>query len=89
MPHAIAVASVTGRSSKPFTRANLPRGLSKGTCGDMCLRLQTCTCTNAGTYASYDQGTPVNIRMNMTFKELNPIYSEDYEGMSDNDGVGF
>ena len=45
--------------------------------------------TNAGTYASYDQGTPVNIRMNMTFKELNPIYSEDYEGMSDNDGVGF
>ena len=45
--------------------------------------------TNAGTYASYDGGTPVNIRMNMTFKELNPIYSEDYEGMSDNDGVGF
>ena len=45
--------------------------------------------TNAGTYASYDQGTPVNIRMNMTFKELNPIYSEDYEGMGDNDGVGF
>ena len=45
--------------------------------------------TNAGTYASYDGGTPVNIRMNMTFKELNPIYSEDYEGMSDNDGVVF
>ena len=45
--------------------------------------------TNAGTYASYDQGTPVNIRMNMTFKELNPIYSEDYEGMGDTDGVGF
>ena len=45
--------------------------------------------TNAGTYASYDQGTPVNIRMNMTFKELNPIYSEDYEGMGDSDGVGF
>ena len=45
--------------------------------------------TNAGTYASYDGGTPVNIRMNMTFKELNPIYSEYYEGMSDNDGVGF
>ncbi len=45
--------------------------------------------TNAGTYASYDQGTPVNIRMNMTFKELNPIYSEDYDGMGDSDGVGF
>ena len=36
--------------------------------------------TNAGTYASYDGGTPVNIRLNMTFKELNPIYSEDYDG---------
>ena len=37
--------------------------------------------TNAGTYASYEDGTPVNIRMNLTFKELNPIYSEDYDGM--------
>ena len=45
--------------------------------------------TNAGTYASYDQGTPVNIRMNMTFKELNPIYNEDYDGMDESDGVGF
>ena len=45
--------------------------------------------TNAGTYASYEDGSPVSIRLNMTFKELNPIYSEDYEGMGDNDGVGF
>ena len=34
--------------------------------------------TNAGTYASYNDGTPVNIRMNLTFKEINPIYHEDY-----------
>ena len=45
--------------------------------------------TNAGTYASYEGGTPVNIRMNMTFKELNPIYAEDYDGLGDADGVGF
>ena len=45
--------------------------------------------TNAGAYASYEDGTPVSIRMNLTFKELNPIYSEDYDGMSDDDGVGF
>ena len=45
--------------------------------------------TNAGTYASYSDGTPVNIRMNCTFKEINPIYHEDYtEGVS-GDGVGF
>ena len=45
--------------------------------------------TNAGAYASYEDGTPVSIRMNLTFKELNPVYSEDYDGMSDDDGVGF
>jgi len=45
--------------------------------------------TNAGTYASYGDGSPVSIRLNMTFKELNPIYSEDYDGMGESDGVGF
>ena len=47
--------------------------------------------TNAGTFASYSDGTPVSIQMNLTFKELNPIYQEDYEGLSANDsaGVGF
>ena len=34
--------------------------------------------TNSGTYSSYKDGTPVNIRMNLTFKEINPIYAEDY-----------
>ena len=44
--------------------------------------------TNAGTYASYEDGTPVSINMNLTFKELNPIYFEDYEEFSANDGKG-
>ena len=34
--------------------------------------------TQSGTYATYGDGTPVNLRMNLTFKELNPIYFEDY-----------
>jgi len=34
--------------------------------------------TNSGTYATYGDGTPVSIQMNLTFKELNPIYHEDY-----------
>ena len=44
--------------------------------------------TNAGTYTSYEDGTPVNIRMSLTFKELNPIYFEDYEGFTKDDGFG-
>jgi len=46
--------------------------------------------TNAGTYSSYEDGTPVNIRMDVTFKEINPIYFEDYlPGNGTGDGVGF
>ena len=46
--------------------------------------------TNAGTYSSYSDGTPVNIRMDVTFKEINPIYAEDYlPGNGSGNGVGF
>jgi len=44
--------------------------------------------TNSGTYTTYGDGTPVSMRMNLTFKELNPIYHEDYEDFSENDGLG-
>ena len=45
--------------------------------------------TNAGTYTSYEDGTPVNIRMSLTFKELNPIYHEDYQQVAAGPGVGY
>ncbi len=47
--------------------------------------------TNSGTFASYSDGTPVSIQVNLTFKELNPIYQQDYDGFNSNDdlGVGF
>ena len=45
--------------------------------------------TNAGTYTSYEDGTPVNIRMSLTFKELNPIYHEDYQQVGAGPGVGY
>ena len=46
--------------------------------------------TNAGTYTSYEDGTPVNLRMDLTFKEINPIYHEDYLPFNGADaGVGF
>ena len=40
-----------------------------------------------GNYATYDDGTPVHIKMQMTFKETNPIYAEDYN--DDVPGVGY
>ena len=45
--------------------------------------------TNSGTYTTYENGTPVSIRMNLTFKELNPIYAEDYASDRSGPGVGF
>ncbi len=50
---------------------------------DCALTAMSVNYTNSGTYATYEDGTPVSIRMNLTFKELNPIYFEDYT-----DGVG-
>ena len=45
--------------------------------------------TGAGTYATYGDSTPTNIQMRMVFKEINPIYAEDYDGKFAGPGVGF
>ncbi len=46
--------------------------------------------TGAGTYATYDNTSPVQLKMNLTFQELNPIYSEDYDGVDNPEGgTGF
>ena len=43
--------------------------------------------TGSGTYATYDDGTPVHMKLDISFKELNPIYREDHEAITD--AVGF
>jgi hypothetical protein len=42
--------------------------------------------TGENIYATYADGTPVSIIMDLTFKELEPIYSSDYNGVG---GVGY
>ena len=42
--------------------------------------------TASGQYATYDNGTPVHMQMQLAFKELNPIYAEDYTDVL---GVGY
>jgi len=44
--------------------------------------------TGDGTYATYHDGTPVSMQMDLTFKELEPIYDSDYKN-DDNIGVGY
>jgi hypothetical protein len=43
----------------------------------------------SGTYATYPDATPTHMRMSLTFKELTPIYAEDYESGIGRDGVGY
>tara|TARA_B100000927_G_C16476066_1_gene473425 strand:+ start:12062 stop:13084 length:1023 start_codon:yes stop_codon:yes gene_type:complete len=43
--------------------------------------------TGSNTYATYSDGTPIHMQLQLTFMELNPIYSEDYAGTTN--GVGF
>lgn len=47
--------------------------------------------TASGTYATYGGKlkSPVHMRMQLTFREINPIYREDYEEMGDISGVGY
>ena len=39
--------------------------------------------TASGTYATYGDATPVHIQVQMTFKEINPVYAEDYDQLSE------
>jgi hypothetical protein len=45
--------------------------------------------TGAGTYATYDNTAPVHTKIDLTFQELNPIYSEDYDVEEGLEGTGF
>ena len=44
--------------------------------------------TGEGVYATYDDGTPVSMNLNLSFKELAPIYDVDYDD-PDIGGVGY
>jgi len=45
--------------------------------------------TGSNTYATYWDGTPVHMTMQLDFQELNPIYTEDYETKDGQIGVGY
>jgi hypothetical protein len=45
--------------------------------------------TGSGTYATYSDGTPVNMNLTLIFQELTPIYFEDYGSAEGQTGVGY
>lgn len=45
--------------------------------------------TADGVYATYHDGTPISMELQLTFGELTPIYNEDYDEYGNDTGVGF
>lgn len=45
--------------------------------------------TASGTYATYEDGAPIHMQMQLVFRELNPVYAEDYDTPEATDGVGY
>lgn len=45
--------------------------------------------TADGTYATYDDGTPVSMTLDLSFKEIEPVYDDDYFSEEGVGGVGY
>jgi hypothetical protein len=45
--------------------------------------------TGENVYATYGDGTPVSMVMDLSFKELEPIYADDYDPNNTKEGVGY
>ena len=60
-------------------------------------KIKLCALTNVamnytgdGTWATYNDGSPISMTMTLAFSELTPIFNEDYLAYDDNsDGVGY
>ena len=53
------------------------------------LKNMNVTYTDGTPYMTYSDATPVKMRMNLAFQEMEPVYSEDYDQFRADDGVGF
>ena len=75
-PNVFRLTYMKGGSAHPFLN-------SFKTCA---LKNIAMTYTGGGTYATYEDGTPVHMKMDLSFTELNPIYAEDHDNVG---GVGY
>jgi len=78
-PDVFEIKYKSGSADHPFLNAFK-------TCALLDMRLDY---TASGNYSTYSDGTPVHISMALTFKELNPVYAEDYDTAESGPGVGY
>tara|TARA_B100000579_G_scaffold434988_1_gene457173 strand:- start:373 stop:1410 length:1038 start_codon:yes stop_codon:yes gene_type:complete len=78
-PNVFQLTYKTGSSNHKFLHKFKP----------MALKNMSVNYTGAGTYATYDDTTPIHMKLSLSFQELNPIYAEDYEKEQGLEGVGY
>ena len=78
-PRVFQLTYMKGRNKHPFLNTFLP----------MALTSVNLSYTGSNTYSTFHDGTPTHIRMDLTFKELNPVYAEDYNNPAAKLGVGY
>ena len=75
-PSIFQLTYMKGGAKHPYLNSFLPTVLS-----DMKVNY-----TASGAYSSFYDGIPSHIRLDLQFKELNPLFKEDYDGVG---GVGY
>lgn len=75
-PSVFQLVYMRGSKEHPFLNKFLPMVLS-----DMKVNY-----TASGSHSTFYDGTPTHMQVDLQFKELNPLYKEDYEGTT---GVGY
>ncbi len=78
-PNVFQLSYKTGGKSHQFLHKFKP----------MALKNMGVNYTGSGTYATYEDTTPIHMQLTLSFQELNPIYAEDYENEEGKIGVGY
>ena len=78
-PHIFQLTYMKGDGSHPFLNKFLPMALTN----------MSVNYTGSNTYSTFYDGTPTHIKVEVLFKELNPIYREDYDELGDDYSVGY
>ena len=78
-PNVFSLRYRTGRKNHPFLHRFKQCFLTD---------MQT-TYTGEGIHATYDDGTPVSMQLDLSFKEIQPIYDIDYDNKPGTESVGY
>ena len=70
-PRVFQLTYMKGRNKHPFLNKFLP----------MALTSMNLSYTASNTYSTFYDGTPTHMKLDLVFKELNPIYFEDYQDL--------